>query len=87
MKLRFLLAFTGLTLAGCAGMSSSECSSADWYQVGLRDGLFGLQRRDEAYATQCSQQAAKAPDRVLYAKGWQEGWWELEARRAHGGEE
>ena len=66
---------------------ATECSSADWYQVGYRDGLFGLQRRDEAYVSQCSQQAAKPPDRVLYAKGWQEGWWELEARRAHGGEE
>jgi len=84
MKLRFLLAFTSLTLAGCAGMSATECSSADWYQVGLRDGLFGLQRRDESYASLCGQ---SAPDRTLYAKGWQEGWWELEARRAHGGEE
>jgi hypothetical protein len=87
MNLRLSLAFASLTLAACAGMSANECSSADWYQVGFRDGLFGLQRRDEAYAHQCGQQNAGQPDRILYARGWQEGVWEADARRAHGGEE
>ena len=87
MKASLSLAFAGLTLVGCAGLSPTECSSADWYQVGFRDGLFGLQRRDEAYAYQCTQSGGAKPDRVLYAKGWQEGVWEADARRAHGGEE
>lgn len=30
-----------LLLAGCATMSEDECRSADWYDVGLRDGLDG----------------------------------------------
>ena len=86
MKPILFVAFAGLALAGCATMDAGECRSADWYQVGYRDGLFGMQRMDEAYTHQCSQHGA-SPDRVQYAKGWQEGWWELEARRAHGGEE
>ena len=69
MTLRSLLAFSGLTLTACAGMSASECSSSDWYQVGFRDGLYGLQRRDESYAYQCTQHAAAQPDRVQYARG------------------
>jgi hypothetical protein len=74
MKIPSALAFASLTLAGCAAMDSNQCRSADWYQVGYRDGLFGIQRM-------------AAPDRVVYARGWQEGVWEADARRAHGGEE
>jgi hypothetical protein len=86
MKIPSALAFASLTLAGCVAMDATQCRSADWYQVGYRDGLFGIQRLDEAYASQCSPHGA-APDRVVYARGWQEGVWEADARRAHGGEE
>ena len=87
MTLRILLAFTGLTLAGCAEMSASQCSSSDWYQVGYRDGIYGIQRQDEVYAFQCGKASAPAPDRARYAQGWQEGWWEFERRKIHGGSE
>ena len=87
MKLRtLLLAFTSLTLAACATMDAEQCRSANWYDIGFRDGLFGIQRMDVAYDEQCSKQGATL-DTVAYAKGWQEGLWESEQRRAHGGEE
>lgn len=81
-----LLAFSCLTIGGCVTMDASECRSANWYEIGFRDGLFGMQRMDVAYDGQCSKQGAK-PDVAAYAKGWQEGLWEFDARKAHGGEE
>ena len=81
-----LLAFTCLTLGACVSMEASECRSANWYDIGFRDGLSGMQRMDVAYDEQCGKQGAK-PDVVAYAKGWQEGVWEFDQRKAHGGEE
>jgi len=79
-----LLAFTCLTLGACVTMDASECRSASWYDIGFRDGLAGMQRMDIAYDEQCGKQGAK-PDDVAYAKGWQEGVWELDSRRKHSG--
>jgi hypothetical protein len=81
MRTLFVLAFASLTLAGCAGMGATECRNANWHDIGFRDGIFGVQRLDNVYATQCGAE----PDRVAYAKGWQEGVWESDQRRAHGG--
>jgi hypothetical protein len=81
------LALASLLAGGCAPMTASECSGANWYELGYRDGLFGIQRHDEAYAFQCEKAGAAAPDRAQYAKGWQEGWWEFERRKIHGGSE
>jgi len=62
-------------IGGCAAMSPADCTSADWYQLGFRDGLFGLQRQDGVYAAQCS-----GLDATRYAQGWQEGKWEFDSR-------
>jgi len=86
MRLVFRIAVASLTLAGCVNMDAAECRGANWYDIGYRDGLFGMQRMDVAYDEQCSKQGAK-PDVLAYAKGWQEGLWEFDARKAHGGEE
>jgi|RhiMethySRZTD1v2_1073278.scaffolds.fasta_scaffold5022903_1 hypothetical protein len=85
MKMKIALtAFTCLTLAGCVTMDASECRGADWYQLGFRDGLYGLQRMDTVYEEQCGKHGAK-PDTAAYAKGWQEGVWEYDKRKIHGG--
>lgn len=86
--MRLLLAVTvvSLTSAGCVTMDAAECRTANWYDLGFRDGLAGMQRMDVAYDAQCGKQGAK-PDLVAYAKGWQEGVWEFDQRKAHGGEE
>jgi hypothetical protein len=86
MRLSILLAFASLTLAGCAGMDAAECRGADWHEVGYRDGLIGLQKMDFVYDQQCGRHGAKL-DQVAYVKGWQEGVWEFDARKSHGGEE
>ena len=79
-----LIAFTCLTLAGCVTMDASECRGANWYDLGYRDGLFGLQRMDIVYEEQCGKHGVK-PDAAAYGKGWQEGLWEYDKRKIHGG--
>lgn len=84
MRLAFTLAFTCLTLAGCVSMDANECRAANWYDLGFRDGLVGLQPMDVAYDAQCGKHGAKT-DTAAYAKGWQEGKWENDSRRRRGG--
>jgi len=86
MRLLLAIAVVSLTSAGCTTMDAGQCRGANWYEVGFRDGLAGMQRMDTAYDDQCGRHGARL-DVVAYAKGWQEGLWESEARRAHGGEE
>jgi hypothetical protein len=78
-------ALAALLGAGCVHMSEGECRTADWYELGFRDGLYGIQRQDEVYAFECGKAGGPAPDRAGYAKGWQEGWWEFERRKVHSG--
>jgi hypothetical protein len=81
MKRLLAIAVTYLTLGGCVSMDANECRAANWYDLGFRDGLFGLQRMDVAYDEQCGKHGTK-PDVVAYAKGWQEGAWEFNARKS-----
>lgn len=78
MRCRLLLLC--IPLAACAGLDPSQCRSADWYEVGFRDAIFGLQRQEEVYAVQCEAHAKV--DRARYAQGWREGRWEADNRAA-----
>lgn len=69
-----------MLIAGCAGLDQESCRRADWYDLGFRDAIFGLQRQDDAYAAQCERHAVKI-DAARYAQGWQEGTYEADARR------
>jgi hypothetical protein len=71
-----------MVLTGCATISSNECQSA--YDVGFRDAIFGLQRQEGVYATLCERQGARL-DLARYGRGWQEGYYEFERRKIHGG--
>ena len=84
MRLALILAVTCLTLGGCVSMDANECRAANWYELGYRDGLYGLQRMDNVYDDQCGKHGAR-PDIATYAKGWQEGKWEYDSRKQHGG--
>ena len=84
MRAFLLVAVSSLTLAACAPLTAEQCRASGWYDVGYRDGLFGMQAQTETYEYQCK--AHNAPfDRPRYAEGWRHGYWELEARRAHSG--
>jgi hypothetical protein len=68
-----------LALAGCAGFDADTCRGADWYDLGFRDAIFGLQPQDEVYAHGCERYAKL--DVARYAQGWREGKWEADQRR------
>lgn len=72
MRLVFLV-----LLAGCAGMDTAGCRGADWYDLGFRDAIFGMQRQDDIYARQC---AGIQVDSARYGQGWIEGRYEADRR-------
>jgi len=78
MRSRLLLLCT--PLAACAGLDAAQCRSADWYDLGFRDAMYGLQRREDVYAFQCEGHARV--DVARYAQGWREGRWENDNRTA-----
>lgn len=70
-----------LLLCGCAGLDAEGCARADWYDLGFRDAMYGLQRQDFAYASQCAPYNVKV-DAERYGRGWQEGKYEFDDRTA-----
>ncbi len=62
-----------LALAGCATLSERECRSADWYDIGLRDGANG---RGEEYVAEHAAACGKlgiAPERERWLAGRERG--------------
>jgi hypothetical protein len=70
-----------LVLGGCASMDPEGCRRANWYDIGFRDALFGIQRQDDLYTLQCDPHGYKV-DVVRYSQGWREGYWEAETRKS-----
>jgi hypothetical protein len=68
-------------LCGCAGLDDAGCRQADWYDLGFRDAIFGIQPQDNVYAQQCERHSAKI-DVARYRQGWQEGKYEADARQS-----
>lgn len=68
-----LLLFALATLAGCASMSSEECTVSEWYAVGFSDGARGMPvSRFDRYREDCSAHGV-APDFESYRSGRSEG--------------
>jgi hypothetical protein len=82
VKAAVLLALTVASLTGCATIDAGECQKS--YDVGFRDAIFGLQPQDSLYAPLCGAKGAQL-DVAAYTQGWQEGKYEYERRKAHGG--
>ena len=55
-RLTSALVVLGMFAAGCAGTGQAECRSANWYDVGFRDAIFGMQPQAEVYVQQCETQ-------------------------------
>ena len=85
-SLRTSVALLGcLLLSACAAMTESECRSADWYQLGYRDGdVYGLRPQIDIYAYQCKPFGVQAAESD-YMKGWIDGYREWNTR-VHGSE-
>lgn len=71
-----------IMLCGCAGMTPDECRTANWYELGERDGLYlTASPRFELGAKGCALPDARAAERD-YQEGWAAGYAEA-ARRTH----
>ena len=68
-----------LLFCGCAALDPAACQQADWYTLGYRDAMYGLQHQDEVYATQCASHGIKI-DLARYVQGWREGKYEFDRR-------
>lgn len=73
-----------LVLAGCAGMDADACRSADWYEIGFRDAIFGMQPQHDLYAAQCRRHGMGL-DAARYLTGWREGDYEFQSRKTQSG--
>jgi hypothetical protein len=82
MRFASLLAVVSLT--ACASLDARQCRNP--YEVGFRDAIFGMQRQDDVYQTLCSRNGAQL-DSARYVQGWQEGKYEFDRRKVHGGSE
>ena len=73
---RNVLPVAAALLAGCAGMTESECRGTDWYKLGERDGLiYGLRPQIDRYAHQCGRYGVQ-PSEKDYIAGWTDGYGE-----------
>jgi len=62
-------------------MSEADCRGANWFQLGERDGLYGLRPQVDQYAHQCGASKVQVAEKD-YLAGWQQGKWEYD-RRVH----
>lgn len=68
-----LLCLLGLTLQSCATLSEDECRSADWREIGYRDGTAGYPRaRIEDHEKACRKVGIGA-DRERYFRARESG--------------
>ena len=63
-----LSTLTAATLAGCAS-APTECS-ANWYEIGQRDGRLGAAPQAGYYQAHCTSPI----DRARYQSGWEDGY-------------
>jgi hypothetical protein len=79
MKRTCALLLLAALLPGCAAMTEVECRSADWKDIGQREGITGNIPRIEVYAHQCGKFNVK-PDQHAYMEAWTEGYAEWDRR-------
>lgn len=70
-KISLLVGFT-ILLSGCAAMSVEQCKTANWFNVGEKDGAGGRESRLDKYYSSC-QKTNIVPNQKLYEQGYQKG--------------
>jgi len=70
---RVALALILAALAGCASMSKEECLTANWVDVGTRDGQNGQPRSRFADHVEACREAGVRADQGQYMAGWERG--------------
>jgi len=75
---RILVLVVLLAAAGCASVGPMDCGSANWRQLGWRDGSASGRDMLADYTAQCG---GVKPDADAYGAGWQAGNQERLRRR------
>lgn len=71
MKAPFLgIPLLAMTLTGCATLSEQQCLSADWYQLGRSDALYG----HDTHQVELHRRACSKIDVVPDYAAWQAGY-------------
>jgi hypothetical protein len=73
------LAVALVAIAGCAGISENDCRSGNWYALGEREALAGMQPQIERYAGECGKYGVQ-PSHADYMAGWGAGYSEWNNR-------
>jgi hypothetical protein len=76
IPLRFfasLLAFASLALGGCTPMTPAECKTANWYDIGLRDGIAGQPVSELDDRTRSCAEAGVQANATAYLRGRNQG--------------
>jgi hypothetical protein len=68
--MRYALLACVALLGGCSAMSQGACTGANWYELGERDGLYGIPPRIDTYAYQCARQNVN-----VATADYMNGWW------------
>lgn len=68
-----IMALLLAALAGCASMSKEECLTAEWTEVGMRDGQNGEPRATFVDHVKACQEAGVVADQRRYMAGWERG--------------
>ena len=79
-SIRLIAAVAAVGLAGCAGMTETQCRGANWYDLGFEDGeRFGLRPQIDQRAYQCQAFGIQASE-AEYLRGWTDGYREWVGR-------
>lgn len=79
-SIKSALAVLAASLAACAPLNESQCRSADWYDLGYRDGdSYGLRPQIDQYAYRCKAYGVEASE-PRYMAGWVDGYREFTKR-------
>ena len=68
MKIILSLSILTVLLSGCAAMSVEQCKTANWLNVGEKDGAAGRESRLDQYYSSC-QKANIIPNQGLEGRG------------------
>lgn len=72
MKLIVILSTFTVLLSGCAAMSVEQCKTANWFNVGEKDGAAGNKSHIDKYYSSCKK-ANIIPSQNLYEMGYLKG--------------
>jgi hypothetical protein len=68
-----LLLLAALLQSGCASLSKAECRTADWYDIGIRDGASGRHEEHIIEHAAACERVGVAPDRERWLAGREQG--------------